>query len=182
MVALSILSIDRRWGMSGEVQESSGKRLSTRSVVLGVVTVVLLVFFTIPSIPNWWAVFHLPGIEDRIQETEKQLTTTQDAVEKLEVKKLMSLSDPVAQKKLESQILDLKKEEVLMSAHLNRQKQLQKLGKAQLAAGAGHTHLETVWLWLKHLLEVGGFVAGLGHVIDGIKRLMSWLSLLRGSA
>ena len=168
--------------MSGEVQESSGKRLSTRSVVLGVVTVVLLVFFTIPSIPNWWAVFHLPGIEGRIQESEKQLTTAKDAIEKLEVQKLMSSSDPLAQEKLEGQIVDFKKEEVLMSAHLNRQKRLQEIGKAQLAVGTGHTNQETVWLWIRHLLEIGGFVAGIGHVIDGIKRLMSWIALLRVSA
>ncbi len=168
--------------MSGEVQESGVKRLSTRSVVLGIVTVALLVFFTIPSIPGWWAVFHLPGIEGRIQETEKQLVTTQDALEKLEVQKLMSSSDPLAQEKLEGQIVDFKKEEVLMSAHLNRQKQLQEIGKAQLAVGTGHTNQETVWLWIRHLLEIGGFVAGIGHVIDGIKRLMSWIALLRVSA
>jgi hypothetical protein len=168
--------------MNIEVQESSGKRLSTRSVVLGVVTVVLLVFFTIPSIPNWWAVFHLPGIEGRIQETTKQLATEQDALENLEVKKLMSSSDPSAQEKLEGKIVDLKKEADIMRAELNRQKQLQEIGKAQLAVGTGHTNQQTVWLWLKHLLEIGGFVAGAGHVIDAIKRLMSWIALLRVGA
>jgi hypothetical protein len=177
-----MLSIKRRWGMNVEGQDSGGKRLSIGSVVLGVVTVVLLVFFTIPSIPNWWAVFHLPGIEGRIQETTKQLATEQDALEKLEVKKLMSSSDPSAQEKLEGKIVDLKKEADLIRAELNRQKQLQEIGKAQLAVGTGHTNQETFWLWLKHLLEIGGFVAGIGHVMDGMKRLMSWLGLLRVSA
>src|SRR5271157_4324806 len=118
--------------MNAQTQESGKKRRTIR-LVLGLLTVVLLVFFTIPSISSWWAVFNLRGIETRLQGTEKQLAVEQDALEKLEAKMLMSPSDPAAQEKVVGEIRKLQKSEASIRAARDEDKKSIEKAKGKLS-------------------------------------------------
>jgi hypothetical protein len=171
-VTQGVLNTCRRWGMKVQAKDSGGK--STGRLVLGVLTIILLVFFTIPSIPTWWAVFHLPGLQTRIQETGKELTTAEGKLERLQAKKLMSASDPASTDKLGVQIAALTKEVSSLRDQLSRDDKIKKAAGEKTGGGFKE--------WLRILLEAGGLVGAIFHSADAIKRVRSWLSLLRGGA
>ena len=149
--------------MDCEAQSSDGRRRSIK-LILGILTVVLLVFFTIPSIPGWWAVFNLRGLQVRLQEAEKQLAIAEDALEKLEAKKLMSpSSDPSAQEHWENQIRAKKKEEVVIRAARDEDKRRIEMANEKINEASKE--------WWKTLLEFGGLVGVFFHSIDGVKRI-----------
>jgi len=157
--------------MKVRMQETDREERSTRSIILGAFTVVLLFFFSIPSIPDWWALVHLPGLQARIRETEKQLAATQDSLEKLEAKKLMSPSDEAAQDPLDARIADVTKRLDSIQAQLAHDRKTDRAANAKIAGGPMQ--------WVKILLELGGLLGAMFHSVDAVKRLRSWLSLLK---
>lgn len=160
--------------MNRQTQTTGQKTRSTSRIILGGLTIVLLAFFTIPSIPSWWAVLHLSGLKENIQHTEKKLAEVQDSIEKLEAKKLMSPSDPGSQDSLEFQIRPLKKDEAFISARLDHDTKRYQQANDKIA----EAHNE----WWKIVLEFGGLVGALLHSIDALKRIWSWLFVLKGAA
>ena len=158
--------------MNAQANDSGGK--STGRLALGVVTIILFVFFTIPSIPTWWAVFHLPGLQTRIQETGKELTTAEGKLERLQAKKLMSSSDPASTEKLEVQLAALTKEVHSLQTQLSHDNKTHQAASGKIAGGPTE--------WVRILLELGGLLGAMFHSADAIKRIRSWLSLLRVGA
>lgn len=157
--------------MNVQANNSDAKKRSTARLITGILTIVLLVFFTIPSIPTWWAVFHLPELQTRIQETGKKLAAKQESLELLEAKKLMSPSDPASLEELKVQMAALTKAVSSLADQISHDNKIKKAAEEKTSEGLKG--------WLIMLLEAGGLIGAIFHSADAIKRIRSWLSLLR---
>ncbi len=160
-----------------------GQSDQQKSLILAGCTVVLLAVFSIPSIPGWWAVLNLPRLEVRMQETERQLATEQDALEKLKTqsgRRLMSGSGP-AQNQVAGQIRDKTERVAVIRAARDEEKRQIEIAQDKIPLGPEHSLWKKTSAWFRNLLEIGGFLGALLHIIDAVKRIKAWVSVFTAS-